>query len=86
LPKKLDEEVARLHLDKLGVKLTKALQGPGRLHRCAGGGPVQERSLSVLSDAAVMNLRAPARGSLFLRIGAPMDIRAKEEARLPPVA
>jgi adenosylhomocysteinase len=23
LPKKLDEEVARLHLDKLGVKLTK---------------------------------------------------------------
>jgi adenosylhomocysteinase len=23
LPKKMDEEVARLHLDKLGVKLTK---------------------------------------------------------------
>jgi len=23
LPKRLDEEVARLHLDKLGVKLTK---------------------------------------------------------------
>jgi adenosylhomocysteinase len=23
LPKKLDEEVARLHLDKLGVKLTR---------------------------------------------------------------
>jgi adenosylhomocysteinase len=23
LPKKLDEEVARLHLDKLGVRLTK---------------------------------------------------------------
>ena len=23
LPKKLDEEVARLHLDKIGVKLTK---------------------------------------------------------------
>ena len=26
LPKKLDEEVARLHLDKLGVKLTKMTQ------------------------------------------------------------
>jgi len=26
LPKKLDEEVARLHLDKLGVKLTKLTQ------------------------------------------------------------
>ena len=26
LPKKLDEEVARLHLDKLGVKLTRLTQ------------------------------------------------------------
>jgi adenosylhomocysteinase len=26
LPKKLDEEVARLHLDQLGVKLTKLTQ------------------------------------------------------------
>ncbi len=26
LPKELDEEVARLHLDKLGVKLTKMTQ------------------------------------------------------------
>jgi adenosylhomocysteinase len=26
LPKKLDEEVARLHLDHLGVKLTKLTQ------------------------------------------------------------
>jgi len=26
LPKKLDEEVARLHLDKIGVKLTKLTQ------------------------------------------------------------
>jgi adenosylhomocysteinase len=27
LSKKLDEEVARLHLDKLGVKLTRLTQG-----------------------------------------------------------
>jgi hypothetical protein len=32
LPKKLDEKVARLHLDKLGVKLTVS-QGTGRVHR-----------------------------------------------------
>ena len=29
LPKHLDEEVARLHLDALGVKLTDAQRGPG---------------------------------------------------------
>ena len=48
LPKHLDEKVARLHLAKIGVKLTKLTQGPGRLHRRAGGRAVQERSLSVL--------------------------------------
>jgi hypothetical protein len=31
LPKHLDEKVARLHLDKLGVKLTKLTQEAGRL-------------------------------------------------------
>ena len=48
LPKKLDEEVARLHLDHLGVKLTQLTQGPGRLHRRAGGRAVQAESLPVL--------------------------------------
>ena len=48
LPKHLDEEVARLHLDHLGVKLTKLTQGAGRLHRRAGGRAVQAGSLSVL--------------------------------------
>ena len=51
LPKKLDEEVARLHLDKLGVKLTTLTQGPGRLHRRAGGGALQGSALSVLEAA-----------------------------------
>ena len=36
LPKHLDEEVARLHLDKLGVKLTHAHRGAGRLPRHPG--------------------------------------------------
>ena len=48
LPKKLDEEVARLHLDKLGVKLTTLTQGAGRLHRRAGGRAVQAGALPVL--------------------------------------
>ena len=39
LPKHLDEKVARLHLDALGVKLTDAQPGAGRLHRRAGRGP-----------------------------------------------
>ncbi len=49
LPKKLDEEVARLHLDKLGVKLTKLTQGPGRVPRRARGRAVQAGLLSVLA-------------------------------------
>ena len=48
LPKKLDEEVARLHLEKIGVKLTKPYQEAGRLHRRAGGRPLQGRALPVL--------------------------------------
>ena len=36
LPKILDEKVARLHLDALGVRLTELSHGAGRLHRRAG--------------------------------------------------
>ena len=48
LPKHLDEKVARLHLDALGVKLTKLTGRAGRLHRRAGRGAVQVRPLPVL--------------------------------------
>ena len=48
LPKHLDEKVARLHLDKLGVKLTDAHRGAGRLHRRAGRRSVQARPLPLL--------------------------------------
>ena len=41
LPKHLDEKVARLHLDALGVKLTRAVGGAGGVHRRAGGRAVQ---------------------------------------------
>ena len=59
LPKKLDEEVARLHLDQLGVKLTSADAGAGRLPGRAGRRPLQAGPLSVLGPCR----RAPHRAS-----------------------
>jgi adenosylhomocysteinase len=41
LPKKLDEEVARLHLEKIGVKLTTLTAEAGRVPGRAGGRAVQ---------------------------------------------
>ena len=48
LPKHLDEKVARLHLDALGVRLTELTAGAGRLPRRPGRGPVQVGPLPVL--------------------------------------
>ena len=48
LPKHLDEKVARLHLDALGVAADRAHARAGRLHRRAGRGPVQAGPLSLL--------------------------------------
>ena len=48
LPKHLDEKVARLHLDAARRQAHRAHARPGRLHRRAGRGPVQARSLPVL--------------------------------------
>ncbi len=39
LPKQLDEEVARLHLEKLGVKLTQAHGQAGRVLEIPVSGP-----------------------------------------------
>ncbi len=49
LPKHLDEKVARLHLDALGVRLTELTADAGRLPRRPGRGPVQARPLPVLA-------------------------------------
>ena len=48
LSKKLDEEVARLHLKKIGVKLTKLNPEAGRVSRRAGRRSVQVRALPLL--------------------------------------
>ena len=59
LPKHLDEKVARLHLDALGVKLTTLQRGPGRLHRRPGGGPVQAGPLPLLARPAPVSVPRP---------------------------
>ena len=46
LPKKLDEEVARLHLDHSRREAHDAVEGAGGVHRRAGGGAVQGGTLS----------------------------------------
>ena len=48
LPKKLDEEVARLHLEKLGVKLTKLTQKQAEYLGIPIEGPYKPELLSVL--------------------------------------
>ncbi len=48
LPKHLDEKVARLHLDALGVRLTTAQRRAGRLHRRPSRGAVQAGPLPLL--------------------------------------
>ena len=39
LPRQLDEEVARLHLDKLGVRLTKLTEGQAKYIGVSVDGP-----------------------------------------------
>ena len=48
LPKHLDEKVARLHLDKIGAKLTKLSDKQSDLHRRAGRRALQAGDVSVL--------------------------------------
>jgi 23S rRNA A1618 N6-methylase RlmF len=65
LPKHLDEKVAALHLEKLGVKLT-SCPTSRPLHRREAAGPVQARALPLLrliawttkSSAAQANIAA----------------------------
>ena len=68
LPKKLDEEVARLHLEKIGVKLTKLTQAAGRLHRRAGGRAVQGGELQVLERQVNEGTGTKQASSAFLSL------------------
>jgi len=78
LPKKLDEEVARLHLEKIGGKADQAHQETGPTTRRAGGRPLQAGALRVLINVAqASRLRLCSRdGSALLsrRTGKPFDL------------
>ena len=58
LPKHLDEKVAALHLDKLGVQADQAHEEAGGVSRRVPDGPVQARPLSVLGPVAHKPLSA----------------------------
>jgi adenosylhomocysteinase len=60
LPKHLDEKVAALHLEKLGVKLTKLRPGPGRIHRRAEAGPFKSWPWKAASAPARRPSHAPS--------------------------
>ena len=68
LPKHLDEKVARLHLDALGVKLTKLQQGAGRVHR-RGRGRARTSPTTTATDH-----RPARRGASRPLTGAPADL------------
>ena len=50
LPKAIDEEVARLHLDKIGCKLTKLSDDQARYIGVKPEGPFKTRALPLLGD------------------------------------
>ena len=58
LPKHLDEKVARLHLDALGVELTELTPEQAAYIGVAGRGPVQGRPLPLLSAARAVECDA----------------------------
>jgi hypothetical protein len=65
LPKHLDEKVASLHLEKIGVKLTKLRPDQAILYRRVGEGPVQAGSLPLLIGPHADASRKPGSAGLF---------------------
>ena len=71
LPKHLDEKVARLHLDALGVELTELTPEQAAYIGVAVDGPVQGRPLPLLSGDGCRRPRHPATSAL----GEPVRLR-----------
>lgn len=51
LPKKLDEEVARLHLEQIGVKLTTLTQDQAEYIGVSADGPIQTLNIIVIDNS-----------------------------------
>ena len=62
LPKHLDEKVAALHLEKIGVELETLRSRSGRLHRCESRRPIQARALPLLRN---FSTTGPQRGPVL---------------------
>ncbi len=79
LPKQLDEKVAKLHLERIGVKLTTLTPGAGGVHRRAGAGTVQDGALQVLMvERRVDAAQTAALGRPFLHCAA-TSLRAERQ-------
>ena len=52
LPKHLDEQVARLHLAKIGVELEELSKGAGGLHWREAGGGLSSRIITAIDQLA----------------------------------
>ncbi len=63
LPKQLDEKVARLHLDKIGVKLTKLSDKQADYINIPVNGPYKAGCVSVLSPFPPFVITGPARSA-----------------------
>ncbi len=88
LPKHLDEEVARLHLDNLGVELTHLTGKTGRLYRRKSRWPLQSRALPLLAAGGCVGFGAlPRRKGKF---PAPVRFLAGREVKtcfmIPPLS
>ena len=94
LPKHLDEKVARLHLDSLGVKLTELSPEQAAYIGVPGRGPVQARPLPLLAAAQGSAMpvqhvghrrprRSRARGPGAHRMGRRPDARPALDPRAP---
>ena len=84
LPKHLDEKVARLHLDALGVKLTDADQGAGRVPRRPGRGPVQAGALPLLTASDGAASAGPSSPVGSRPVTGPSAARGRSWRRVPP--
>ena len=61
LPKHLDEEVARLHLDALGVRLTTLTDDQAAYLGIPVGGPVQAGAVPLLTHGRAIRARSAGR-------------------------
>ena len=84
LPKHLDEKVARLHLAKIGVKLTKMSDKQANYIGAAGRGTLQAGSLPLLRRVARGRLEPAPAGSGHIDLGSEIALHRDFAPFRPP--